>query len=157
NLRRRGSELNVPGLRDAGVKFVHGDVRRSEDLAGIAPEPELIVECSAEPSALAGYDSSPEYLVHTNLVGCFNCLEIARRVHADFLFISTSRVYPTERLNSLEFVEAPTRFELVGQQKQPGASEFGISEDFPLDGARSLYGMSKLAAELMVEEYGDAY
>ena len=33
----------------------------------------------------------------------------------------------------------------------------GVSEDFPLDGARSLYGMTKLAGELLVAEYGDAY
>ncbi len=157
NLRRRGSELNIPRLRDAGVQFVHADVRSIGDLHRIAPEPALIVECSAEPSVLAGYDSTPEYLIQTNLLGCFNCLEIARRVQADFIFISTSRVYPTERLNSLRFSEDATRFVLSDEQRQPGASQFGISEDFSLDGARSLYGMSKLAAELMVEEYGDAY
>jgi CDP-paratose 2-epimerase len=157
NLRRRGSELNIPRLLDVGVKYVHADVRRIEDLSRITPPPDLIVECSAEPSVLAGYEGSPDYLVHTNLLGCFNCLEIARKVHADFIFISTSRVYPTERLNSLAFVETATRFQLANLQRVPGASEFGISEAFPLDGARSLYGMSKLAAELMVEEYGDAY
>ena len=38
-----------------------------------------------------------------------------------------------------------------------GASGLGVSEDFPLDGPRSLYGMTKLAGELMVAEYADAY
>src|SRR5256714_257549 len=157
NLRRRGSEMNLPRLKAAGIRFVHGDVRAIEDLTDIRPEPDLILECSAEPSVLAGYGASPEFLIHTNLTGCFHCLEIARRSKADFLFVSTSRVYPVAFLNALECDETETRFTLRAQQKIAGASGYGISEKFPLDGARSLYGMTKLAAELMAAEYGDAY
>ena len=157
NLRRRGSEMNLPRLKAAGIRFVHGDVRSLEDLTGIRPEPDLILECSAEPSVLAGYGGSPDYLIHTNLTGCFHCLEIARRSKADFLFVSTSRVYPVALVNSLECDETATRFTLRARQSIAGASEHGISEEFPLGGARSLYGMTKLAAELMVAEYGDAY
>jgi CDP-paratose 2-epimerase len=155
NLKRRGSELNVSRLAKAGVGFAHGDVRSSEDLA--EHEPDLILECSAEPSAQAGYGGSPEYLINTNLVGCFNCLELARRNRADFLFISTSRVYPYHLLNELAFKEDETRFRLTAEQSLAGASDHGISEEFPLHGARSLYGMTKLAGELMVQEYADAY
>jgi len=157
NLRRRGSEMNLPRLKAAGVRFVHGDIRSLEDLTDIRPEPDLILECSADPSVLAGYGGSPEYLIHTNLTGCFHCLEIARRTKADFLFVSTSRVYPVAAINALQCYETETRFALCPQQTVVGAGEHGISEKFPLDGARSLYGMTKLAAELMVAEYGDAY
>jgi CDP-paratose 2-epimerase len=157
NLHRRGSELNLPRLSEAGVRFVHGDVRFQADLLELPERPELIVECSAEPSAQAGYGGSPEYLMETNLSGCFHCLELARRVKADFLFLSTSRVYPVEKLNSLRFEESETRFVLLDGQALPGASAHGISEEFPLDGPRSLYGMTKLASELMVREYAAAY
>jgi CDP-paratose 2-epimerase len=155
NLHRRGSELNLRRLAGAGVRFVHGDIRAPEDLEGLTPD--LIVECSAEPSAQAGYGGSPEYLVQTNLMGCFRCLELARKTRADFLFVSTSRVYPVNALNRLCFREDETRFSLAARQPVPGASERGIGEEFPLEGARSLYGMTKLAAELMVQEYADAY
>jgi CDP-paratose 2-epimerase len=84
-------------------------------------------------------------------------LELARRTKADFLFLSTSRVYPYDALNRLAFSEGATRFELAAEQQFAGASSFGIAEEFPLEGPRSLYGMTKLAAELMVAEYGDAY
>src|SRR5215470_17244628 len=67
NLRRRGSELNLGRLREAGVQFVHGDVRCAEDLNGIVPKPGLIVECSAEASAQAGYGDSPDYVISANL------------------------------------------------------------------------------------------
>jgi CDP-paratose 2-epimerase len=156
NLHRRGSELNLNRLRAAGVDFLHGDIRSPEDLA-LAQPPDLIVECSAEPSAQAGYAGSPEYLMRTNLVGCLNCLELARRAKADFLFVSTSRVYPYQLLNQLEFVEEKSRFSLATGQSVPGSSAAGVSESFPLEGPRSLYGVTKLAAELMVEEYADAY
>lgn len=110
------------------------------------------MECSAEPSAQAGYGGgSPAYLVETNLFGCFHCLELSRRTQADFVFVSTSRVYPYRALNALPFVEHATRFAVTGQWAA------GIAEDFALEGARSLYGTTKLAAELLVQEFADAY
>jgi CDP-paratose 2-epimerase len=158
NLHRRGSELNLPRLARVGVRFVHGDIRAPEDLLALLPDnPGLLIECSAEPSAQAGYGESPEYVIRTNLLGCFHCLELARQARADVIFMSTSRVYPFAALNHLPCVEAETRFALAAEQTAPGVSAAGISEAFPLAGARSLYGMTKLAAELMVEEYADAY
>lgn len=152
NLKRRGSELNVPRLKQAGVEFVHGDIRNSEDFEEIIAV-NLIIECSAEPSVLAGLNSSPAYLINTNLLGTINCLEFARRQSAHFMFISTSRVYPIEPLNALLFDEEETRYSLASSQQTPGASDQGISEEFPLNGARSLYGATKLGSELMLEEY----
>ncbi len=156
NLKRRGSELNLPRLKQAGIQFIHGDVRNLEDLDPAALQPSLILECSAEPSVLAGY-ATPGYVLQTNLVGTINCLELARQTQADFIFLSTSRVYPIAHLNALKFKETETRFQLLEQQPLPGVSSQGISEEFPLTGARSLYGASKLASELLVTEYADAY
>jgi CDP-paratose 2-epimerase len=156
NLSRRGSELNLSRLREAGVAFLHGDVRSIDDVLG-AGGLDAIVECSAEPSVLAGVGGSPGYLVRTNLVGAYHCLELARRTGAQLVFLSTSRVYPVEALNALVYREQETRFELEEEQPFPGVSPSGISERFPLDGPRTLYGSTKLAAELMIEEYVAAF
>jgi CDP-paratose 2-epimerase len=156
NLRRRGSELNLPRLREANVSFVHGDVRSLDDLLAVG-EIDALVECSAEPSVLAGVDGSPSYVVNTNLLGAYNCLELARRTSAQFLFLSTSRVYPVAALARLHFTEGETRFELTDDQPVAGASSRGISESFPLEGARTLYGATKLSAELLIAEYAEAY
>lgn len=156
NLRRRGSELNLPRLREAEVVFLHGDVREPGDLEGVG-EVDAIVECSAESSALAGVDSGLDFLVHTNLVGAYNCLEVACRHRATFVFFSTSRVYPVRLLNHLRLEEADTRYELASEQEVPGVSTEGISEDFPLNGARTFYGSTKLAAELLVGEYAETF
>jgi CDP-paratose 2-epimerase len=152
NLYRRGSELNLPRLEEAAVEFVRGDVRSPEDLTAL-PALTAIVECSAEPSVMSGVAGDTGYLVHTNLTGAYNCLELARRDSAFFVFLSTSRVYPVGPQVELRLEETPTRFEIAAEQAVPGASAAGISEKFPLEGARTLYGATKLAAELLIEEY----
>ncbi len=152
NLYRRGSALNLPRLADAGVEFVEGDVREPGDLAKVTGI-DTLIECSAEPSVMSGVDGDTGYLVHTNLTGAYNCLELARRDGAFFVFLSTSRVYPVAPQVDLVLEEAETRFELAAEQKVRGVGPKGISEDFPLEGARTLYGATKLAAELLVEEY----
>ncbi len=156
NLRRRGSELNLPRLKENGIDFIHGDIRNREDFGAVG-DTDLIIECSAEPSVLAGYDSSPDYLLNTNLLGTINCLEHARKCSADIVFVSTSRVYPIKTINSLNFTETPTRFELSDEQDITGVSSRGYTEDFPLNGSRSLYGTTKLASELILQEYIEMY
>ena len=155
NLKRRGSELNLSRLRSAEVEFVHGDVRNPSDLD--LPDVEWIIECSAEPSALAGRDGNTDYLVHTNLLGTHHCLELARRQRAGMIFLSTSRVYPVKAIQQLRFHSGQTRFELAEPQATPGVSAEGIAEDFPLEGARTLYGTTKLASELLITEYVDSF
>jgi CDP-paratose 2-epimerase len=156
NLRRRGSELNLPRLREAGVSFHHGDVRELGDLLALG-EVDALIECSAEPSVMAGVGGSPGYVVQANLMGAYNCLELARRSRAQFLFLSTSRVYPVAALERLSYREAGTRLELQDEQPMPGASARGIAESFPLEGSRTLYGATKLSAELLIAEYAASY
>ena len=157
NLRRRGSETNLARLRTGGVEFLHADIRSPEDLETALPKIDLVLECSAEPSVLAGHGESPEYVLRTNLVGTVNCLEFARKREAAFVFLSTSRVYPTRLLNEIETEETETRLKISKTQRLVGISPKGISEDFPLGGARSLYGATKLASELLIGEYADMY
>jgi CDP-paratose 2-epimerase len=157
NLHRRGSELSLARLRAGGVGFVHGDIRISEDVASAGPF-DLLLDCSAEPSVLAGIGGSPAYVTQTNLVGTLHCLEAARRHGACLLFLSTSRVYPIEPLRGIPLVEGESRFEIDGARCQvPGLGAAGIAEDFPLNGARSIYGTTKLASELFAIEYADSY
>jgi CDP-paratose 2-epimerase len=73
------------------------------------------------------------------------------------VFLSTSRVYPVAALASVSLREERERFALADEQVLPGVSAEGISELFPLTGARTLYGATKLAAELLIAEYGAAY
>lgn len=151
NLKRRGSELNLPRLQQHGVRFVHGDVRHLSDLE--VPQLDWLIECSAEPSVHAGVNGSTAYLVDTNLQGAINCLELVKQHQAKMIFLSSSRIYPIEGLRTLPLEPVNNAFSIPQNQSGLGWSQLGISESFPLTGARSLYGSTKLSAELFIEEY----
>jgi CDP-paratose 2-epimerase len=153
NLHRRGSELNVARLEDAGVRFLRGDVRDPASLP--SGRFDLLVECSAEPSVMAGSDGAVDYLFDTNLVGLYHCLERCRRDGAGLVFLSTSRVYPIAALEAHPWRETETRFEWLETGAAIGPS--GVREALAMDGARSLYGTTKLAGEMLVEEYRAAF
>src|SRR5438105_13691839 len=157
NLRRRGSELNLRIFKELGIRFVHGDVRNASDFSELGEDFDLLIEASAEPSVQAGVNGDPDYVVQTNLVGSLNCLNFARR-HADrVLFLSTSRVYSMASLRSIKLTETESRFEIAADQDQIGISTLGISENFATHLPRSLYGATKLASELFVQEYTELY
>ncbi len=156
NLKRRGSELNLNRLREANVIFLHGDIRILEDFDQ-AGDPTCIIDCAAEPSVAAGISSSPDYVIQTNLLGTLNCLKIASKFQSKFIFLSTSRVYPYKALRRIEYREDINRFSIMDQQQMIGITPLGISESFTLSGPRSFYGTTKLASEMIIEEYAAFY
>ncbi len=157
NLKRRGSELNVPLLREANVEFVHGDVRFASDLDLLRGDFDLLIDAAAEPSVQAGCSDSPRYVIDTNLTGTLNALAFAQSRFARVLLLSTSRVYSIDALRSIRLREADSRFEIDAQEFQSGLSPNGISEAFSTSTARSFYGTSKLAGEQFLQEFVSQY
>ncbi len=156
NLSRRGSELTLRRVQAAGCAYVHGDLRNPEDLARLPGSFDLLLECSAEPSVQVGArGADADFLVRNNLVATAVALEFARTRRLPLLFLSTSRVYPYSRLEAMAYREEPARFRPVAPA--PGVSDAGIAPDYPLEGRRSLYGATKLASELLIQEYAAAY
>ncbi len=156
NLRRRGSETNLIDLGAAGVNVVHGDIRIPADLDDIDGTFDVVFDAAAEPSVHAGTTGSPRYVIDTNLGGTVNLLEFARRRAKTFVLLSTSRVYAIGALRGIEIAEGETRYEVTDEQSLPGVGPSGVTEDFPTDGARSYYGASKLASEMLAQEYAAA-
>lgn len=116
----------------------------------VALLPTHIIHTAAQPSHdLAA--SRPFDDFDTNAVGTLNLLE-ATRLHAPeaaFVHMSTNKVYG-DRPNTLPLVELPTRWDYADT-----AYHNGITEDFPIDQSKhSLFGASKVAADVMVQEYG---
>jgi len=156
NLHRRGSELQVPRLMAAGVEFVHGDVGSRDDVEQAGPC-DLVVDAAAECSVLAGVDEEPGYVVRSNLIGTINCLDYARTHGAGVILLSSSRVYPISKLRAFELEKVGDRFELVNANERRGVTTEGVTEQFPLDCERTLYGATKLAGELLAHEYFSLY
>lgn len=156
NLKRRGSEMNISRLKENEVYFIHGDIRSPEDLV-LDAKIDLLLECSAEPSVLAGVGENPAYIINTNLSGTINCLELARKNKADIIFLSTSRVYPFDAINNIKTKELETRFDWQDDQKIEGWLKEGINVDFPTHGPKTLYGATKLCSEILLHEYTNNY
>jgi len=156
NLSRRGSDALMRRVTDLGGQFVHGDIRCPEDFRKLTADYSAFIDCSAEPSVLAGAKGDDAlFMLNNNLVGSIHCFEFARVRRLPLLFLSTSRVYPYPWLNGLHYREAATRIELA--DAGPGVSAHGVTVDAPLHGVRSLYGASKLASELILQEYCHHY
>ena len=160
NLKRRGSEINLSEFKKLGIEFFHGDIRNFSDLEDLNQNYDFILEASAEPSVHAGTGGqSPKYLLDTNLNGTLNCLEFGRKNSGGMIFLSTSRVYSIPAIKKINLIENETRFDVSDKQELNGISKKGISEEFPCVGAgfRSLYGTTKLASELFLEEYSQNF
>ena len=156
NLKRRGSELNLVDFQKQGIEFIHGDIRNIEDLNAVG-DFNILIEASAEPSVTAGLNSDPTYIINNNLYGSINCMNVCLQNNAKMIFLSTSRVYPIEKIETANFIEEATRFSFGEIQKEVGISKLGISEELSLSGARSFYGTTKLSSELFIQEYSSFY
>jgi CDP-paratose 2-epimerase len=112
---------------------------------------ELVIHTAAQPSHdWAASDPQTDFTINAN--GTLNLLEATRKHSPDatFVFASTNKVYG-DRPNLLPFVEHDTRVEL------PEGHEYydGIPTSMPIDQSlHSLFGVSKAAADLLVQEYG---
>jgi CDP-paratose 2-epimerase len=145
---------NLERLRAATTRFVHHDldIRDRAGLAAVVREcrPSLIVHAAAQPSHdLAARRPFDDFEV--NALGTLNLLEAARNYCAEspFVFLSTNKVYG-DAPNELELVEQETRWDYA----DPSLRE-GIDESCRVDKTmHSLFGASKLAADILVQEYG---
>ena len=141
-------------LREAIRDYTHFkiDIRDREGILRLLEdnEPDVIVHTAAQPShdraAQIAFDD-----FDTNAVGTMNLLESARRFapEAPFIYMSTNKVYG-DGPNRLNLVEKEKRWDYADREYQ-----HGISESFFIDQSlHSIFGASKVAADVMVQEYG---
>ncbi len=145
---------NLERLRAETRRFEHHelDIRDRRGIKELAARvrPELIVHCAAQPSHdLAARRPFDDFEV--NAVGTLNMLEAAREFapESPFVFLSTNKVYG-DAPNELPLVELETRWDYADP-----ADRDGIDETMRIDRTmHSLFGASKLAADVLVQEYG---
>lgn len=141
-------------LRERCPSFEHFDIdvrdRKRVPACVREARPDLVVHAAAQPSHdLAA--SRPFDDFDVNAGGTLNLLESTRRwcPEAAFVFMSTNKVYG-DAPNEIPLKELPTRWDY-----EDLAFVNGIPEDFRIDQSKhSLFGASKLAADIMVQEYG---
>jgi len=145
---------NKKRLQESLSSFHHHeiDIRHRKNLLAVvkAIKPDAIVHTAAQPSHDRAADI-PFDDFDTNAVGTLNMLEAARQgcPEAPFVHMSTNKVYG-DRPNQIALKELDTRWDY-----DDSAYAEGIAESFSIDQSKhSLFGASKVAADVMVQEYG---
>lgn len=148
----RWNQIRLANL--LGTSFYHHelDIRDRQGVLDLLKtlHPDAIVHAAAQPShdraAAIPFDD-----FDTNAVGTLNMLEAVRQAcpESPFVHMSTNKVYG-DRPNTIALTELETRWDYADM-----AYADGIAEDFPIDQSKhSLFGASKVAADVMVQEYG---
>src|ERR1700678_1725795 len=140
-------QSEIPDYRHAAI-----DIRDREAVLALMEElrPDLIIHTAAQPS----HDRAaaiPFLDFEVNALGTLHLFEAARRFcpESPFIHMSTNKVYG-DRPNTLPLAELETRWDYADP-----AFEHGIAEDFSIDQSKhSIFGASKVAADVMVQEYG---
>lgn len=157
-----GEEASVVWNRDRLKRtypnYVHFDIdiRDKEDLERIFNlynhDIKLIIHAAAQPSHdWAVKNPFVDFGINAN--GTLNLLELTRTYanNAVFIFTSTNKVYG-DRPNSLPLIELDSRWEL---EESHSYFNNGIDENMSIDQSKhSLFGASKVAADILVQEYG---
>jgi len=145
---------NLDRLKRSTTRFTHHhlDIRAREAVLALLAEqrPALVVHCASQPSHDLAKDR-PFDDFDVNAVGTLNLLEGTRRScpESPFVFMSTNKVYG-DVPNELPLVELETRWDYARPEDQGG-----IAETCRIDAStHSLFGASKVAADVLVQEYG---
>lgn len=151
-------EWNKQNLQNAISNYRHEevDIRNYDNLSSIfekyGNDIQLVVHTAAQPSHdWAAKEPLTDFTINAN--GTLNLLELTRlnAPEAVFIFTSTNKVYG-DAPNELPLIEREKRWEIDESHEY---YEFGIDEHFRIDQSKhSLFGASKVAADVLVQEYG---
>jgi CDP-paratose 2-epimerase len=155
-----GKEASTQWMRDrlisrypANYRHKNIDIRNFEELSKVfkGARPGIVIHCAAQPSHdWAAKEPFTDFGV--NATGTLNLLEATRQFapEAVFIFVSTNKVYG-DTPNRLPLVEQEKRYEI----RKDHPYNDGIDETMSIDGClHSLFGASKVAADVLVQEYG---
>lgn len=152
---KSGSTLNrLNSLKSRFTNFINFemDIRDSKSIIELFKHIkfDVVIHTAAQPSHDKAA-SIPFDDFETNANGTLHLLEAVRQTNKDCIFIhmSTNKVYG-DLPNTIDLVELETRYDYADV-----AYQNGIPETFSIDQSKhSLFGASKLAADIMVQEYG---
>jgi len=146
NLSRKGSKYNLNLLKKNKIKNFNLDIQKFDKIKKL-PKYDLIIDCCAEASVEIS-KKKIDKVIETNLIGTINILKKARNNNSKILFISSSRVYPIISLNKI--VKNKNIKNKIRLNKK-------IDENESTKGAKSIYGLTKLASEMFIEEFSYAF
>jgi CDP-paratose 2-epimerase len=147
NLSKIGSTYNYNILKKNKIKNYKIDIKDYKKIIKL-PKFDLIIDCCAE-AAVEISKKDIDRVVNTNLIGTLNILKKAKQDKTKIIFLSSSRVYSIESINKLVSINKKI--------KRPFISKFKINEKFNTTEPKSIYGLTKLASEMFIQEFSYAF
>ena len=146
NLSRKGSKYNHILLRNKKIKNYTFNIADSSKILKLQKF-DLIIDCCAEPSVEKSKKNINK-VIDTNLTGTINILNKIKKDKSKIIFLSSSRVYPIHESNKI--------FKQKIFNKEINVKKT-FDEKTSTQGVKTLYGVTKLASEMFVEEYSYAF
>ena len=146
NLSRKGSKYNLRLLKNLKIKNYNIDISNFKKIS-LLPKFDLIIDCCAE-AAIEKSKTNLDKVISTNLTGTINILKKAKKDKSKGIFLSSSRVYPIKLIHKkLGNINLNKKIKIVHT----------INEKDDMRGVKSLYGFTKLASEMLIEEFSYAF
>ena len=146
NLVRKSSKINLKILNKNRIKNYNFDVMNFKKINKL-PKFELIIDCCAE-AAVEVSKKDLDRVINTNLIGTFNILKKANKDKSKLIFISSSRVNSINEITKL--IKNTKNLKKIKIKKK-------INENFDTLKPKSIYGFTKFASELLIEEFSYAF
>ena len=147
NLSRKGSKFNYTVLKKKKIKNFRINIANYKKLKGLRKF-DLIIDCCAEAAVEVSRKKIDE-VFNTNLIGTFNILKKAKRDKSKIIFLSTSRVNSIKNINKIIGNNSNLKKKLHINKL--------IDDKFENSRPKSLYGFTKLASEMLIEEFNYAF
>lgn len=146
NLYRKGSKLNLKRINSVGIKNFKVNITDIKKIKKL-PKFDLIIDCCAEPAVEASRTSPKDArrVFDTNLIGTFNIIQKSIEDKSKIIFLSTSRVYSISELN--------LKKNIINKRNPTINKKDLVDEKFSTSGPISLYGLTKLSSEKLIEEF----
>ncbi len=146
NLSRKGSQYNLNLLKEKNIKNFNIDIYDFKKIQKL-PKYSLIIDCCAEASVEVS-KKDINRVVNTNFIGTLNILNKVKKDKSKIIFLSSSRVYPVKKINDI-FGKKEIKKKLIISKT--------YGEKDSILGPKTLYGVSKLASEMLIEEFSYAF
>jgi len=146
NLSRKGSRYNLKLLRNNKIKNYNFDIYNYKKIQKL-PKYDLIVDCCAE-AAVEISKKNIDSVINTNFLGTLNILKKAKKDKSKIIFLSTSRVYPIKDINNI--IKKKIIYSKIKIKKT-------FAENDNLRGPKTIYGLTKLSSEMLIEEFAYAF
>ena len=146
NLSRNGSRYNLNLLKKEKINNFKIDIKSFHQLTKI-PRFDLIIDCCAEAAVEVSKDKIDK-VINSNLIGTLNILKKIKADKSKIIFLSSSRVYPINNFDKIVNGK-------VLKNKIKSNKKFNEKEN--VNGPKTIYGFTKLASEMLIEEFAYAF